>query len=302
MLLGHDVGAGSEVVKLDLPVCRRGIKPVGRNIAAVVIGIRAIGSDDAEHRATKGRARKAVALLDNQPALRGVAKFQRDRLPRLDVRRLRSIVQHIAVLCNRFFCDQRRAGGDAVNEDRAGAVGGKIAVAVPDYRAGAVRYEKLHVGDRRVVGAVDLLNQQGAFRRVAEIKLHDALRLAADIGRLRRGVDHMVAVAGKFLHHIRPSFEASDGKAAVGACEISADDRAARAAGAGQILDLEHGIFDRFAGHAVVLENNERGKGRVLKGDGLALAREDIKLLRGGVFDGVARGRLQLRHLVPAVL
>ena len=149
--------------------------------------------------------------------------------------------------------------------------------------------------------AVDLLNQDAAFRGVAKEKLHNVLLPAGDICRLRRGVDDVAAVAGQLLHDVCTRLQAVHGKAAVGRGLKGADDRAARAACAGQILDREHGVFDRFARGAVVLEHAERGQRRVLKGECLASAGEDVKLLRRVFRERVAGGRCKLRDLVPSV-
>ena len=63
--------------------------------------------------------------------------------------------------------------------------------------------------------AVDLLDQDGALGTVAKMQLHHILLLAGDVGSLRRGVDHVAAVAGKFFHHVGARLEPGDGEGAI---------------------------------------------------------------------------------------
>ena len=242
--LGHDVGAGVELRQDDLPVGVGLVKVVAARQSLIVGDKFAACRGDLKLGSGQRCFRNAVILLDDQSAFWSVAELQRDRLPRLDVRRLRGVVQHIAVLCAGFLCDQRRAGGDAVNKNRSGAVGHIVAVGISQHRTAGVGDKKANVRQGDAGHAVDLLDQQGAGGRVAKVELHNVLFLSADIGGLRGGVDDVSAVAGQFLHNVGPCLEARDGKAAVGAGEVGADDRAARAAGAGEVLDLEHGVFD----------------------------------------------------------
>ena len=89
-------------------------------------------------------------------------------------------------------------------------------------------------------------------------------------------------------------------KAAVCRSLIGADDRAARARGAGEVLHLKDGIRHRFSGDGIILPHHQRRQRDIFKGQCLAGAGLDIDLLCG-FLDGVARGRLQLRHFVPAI-
>ena len=109
----------------------------------------------------------------------------------------------------------------------------------------------------------------------------------------------MAAVAGQFLHNVGAFGQAGDSKAAVGGSLISANDGAARTAGAGQILDLEHRAFHGFTGYTIKLPNYQSGQRNVLKGQHLSGAGLDVDLL-GSLLDGVAGDALQFRHLVPA--
>ena len=114
--------------------------------------------------------------------------------------------------------------------------------------------------------AVDLLDEQTALGRIAKIELHHILLLAADIGRLRCGVDHMAAVAGEFFDDISAFFQPRHGEAAIGGSLVGADDRTACAGGAGQILHLKHSALHRCVRHAVVLPHHQCGEGNIFKG------------------------------------
>ena len=110
----------------------------------------------------------------------------------------------------------------------------------------------------------------------------------------------MAAVTGKLLHNIGAFFQTRHGEAAVGGSLVGADDRATRPAGAAEVLHLEHGVAHRFASDGIVLPDNECRQRDILKGQHFGSAGLDIDLLRG-LLDGVPRGRLLLRYLVPAV-
>ena len=150
--------------------------------------------------------------------------------------------------------------------------------------------------------AVDLLHGQTTLGGIAEIKLDNILILAADIGGLRCGINDMVAVTGQLLDNIGANLQAGNGKGAVDAGFIGADDSAAGARTASEVLDLEDGVGDGLAGHAIVLIDHQSGKRDVLKGDALTGPSFDIDLLRGGLLHGVAGSGLGLGDLVPAVL
>ena len=148
--------------------------------------------------------------------------------------------------------------------------------------------------------AVDLLYQQRTLGTVAKIELHHILLLAADVDRLRCGVDDMAAVTGKLLDDVSAFLQPRHGEAAIGGSLVGADDRTACAGGSGQILHLKHSALHRYTCHAIVLPHDEGRKRNVLKGQHFGSAGLDIDLLRG-LLDGIACGRLQLRHLVPAI-
>ena len=148
--------------------------------------------------------------------------------------------------------------------------------------------------------AVDLLDEQAALGTVAKIELHHILLLAADVCRLRCRVDDMAAVAGKLLDDISAFLQPRHGEAAIGGSLVGADDRTACAGGAAEVFHLKYGVADCFAGDAVVLPHHQRREGNIFKGQCLGSAGLDVDLLRS-LFDGVPRGRLLLRYLIPAV-
>ena len=63
---------------------------------------------------------------------------------------------------------------------------------------------------------------------------------------------------------------------------------------------MEHGVAHRFAGDGIILPHHQRRQWDILKGQHFGSAGLDVDLLRG-LLDGVPRGRLLLRYLVPAV-
>ena len=89
--------------------------------------------------------------------------------------------------------------------------------------------------------------------------------LAGDVGRLGGGVHDMIAVAGQLLHGVSAGLQAVDGEAASGAGLIGADDCAACTGGAGHVLYLENGPFDRLASDAVIFPDHECRERRILE-------------------------------------
>ena len=218
----------------------------------------------------------------------------------LDGRGLRGVVQQIAVPCAGFLYHQRCAGDDVCNRESTCAVRHIFAVGVTHHRSVRSRHHKLNIGKGLMGHAVDLLHQQTALGTVAKIELHHILLLAADVDRLRCGVDDMAAVTGKLFDDISAFFQPRHGEAAIGGSLVGADDRTACAGGAAEVFHLKYGVADCFAGDTVVLPHHQRREGNIFKGQCLGSAGLDVDLLRG-LLDSVPRGRLQLRHLVPAV-
>ena len=193
------------------------------------------------------------------------------------------------------------AGFQAVDEDFTVFIRAVDAVAGADHAAIGVSYLEFRILEGHAgVNRAYLPDQQTALGGVAEVELHHILLIAADVGGLRGGVDDMAAVAGKLLHNVGAFPQSGDGETAIGGGLIGADDGAARAGGAGEVLHLEHSTLYRFSGDGIILPHHQRRQRDIFKGQGLAGAGLDIDPL-GSFFDGVSGGRLQLRHLVPAI-
>ena len=261
----------------------------------------AVGIGDLEQHTLQGCFLiRTGQLIDDERTLRLIAELQRHRLASLDGCGLRCIVQKIAVPCAGFLHHQRRAGIDAADGKAACAVCHIFAVGIAHHRSVCGRHHKFHIRKGLMGCAVDLLHQQVPLGRISKIELHHILLLAADVGGLGCGVNDMAAVTGKLLHNIGAFFQTRHGEAAVGGSLVGADDRATRPAGAAEVLHLEHGVAHRFAGDRIILPHHQRRQGDIFKGQYFGSAGLDIDLLRG-LLDGVPRGRLLLRYLVPAV-
>ena len=75
-----------------------------------------------------------------------------------------------------------------------------------------------------------------------------------------------------------------------------------RTRGAAKVADSKPCTLQRLTALAVHLADDDCGKGRVLKGQHLALATGDEAFLRGRLLDGIPGRRFQFRYLVPAIL
>ena len=296
----YHIGIGSQPGENDFTGFIGVIESVGADLSLSVRDKLAGGSSDGKSHAFQCLAGHSVLLYNDERAFRRVAELQRHRLARFDGGRLRRIVQYIAALGAGFFYHQRCAGVDIADCEAACAVRHEFAVGVAHHRSVRSGHKKFYIGERRVCRAVDLLDEQAALGAVAEIELHHILLLAADIRRLRCGVDHMAAVTGKLLDDVSTFFQPRHGKAAIGGSLVGADDCAARPAGAAEVFHLKYGVAHRFAGDGIILPHHQRRQWDILKGQHFGSAGLDIDLL-GGFFDGIARGRLLLRYLVPAV-
>ena len=81
-----------------------------------------------------------------------------------------------------------------------------------------------------------------------------------------------------------------------------ANHSAACTGGAAEVADSKPCTLQRLTALAVHLADDDCGKGRVLKGQHLALATGDEAFLRGRLLDGVPGRRFQFSYLVPAIL
>ena len=296
--LRYDNRSG-DAAENDLAVFVRSVQALAGKCA--IVHEAAIGIGDLEQHTLQGCFLiRTGQLIDNKGALRLIAELQRHGLTSLDGCGLRCIVQQIAVPCAGFLYHQRCAGDDVCNRESTCAVRHIFAVGVTHHRSVRSRHHKFHIRKGIMGRAVDLLHQQTALGTVAEIELHHILLLAADVDRLRCGVDDMAAVTGKLLDDISAFFQPRHGEAAIGGSLVGADDRTACAGGAAEVFHLEYGVADCFAGDAIILPHDEGRKRNIFKGQHFTGAGLDVDLLRG-LLDGVPCGRLLLRHLVPAV-
>ena len=296
--LRYDNRSG-DAAENDLAVFVRSVQALAGKCA--IVHEAAVGIGDLEQHALQGCFLiRTGQLIDDERTLRLIAELQRHGLASLDGCGLRRVVQQIAVPCAGFLHHQRRAGIDAADGKAACAVCHIFAVGIVHHRSVCGRHHKFHIRKGLVGHAVDLLHQQVPLGRISKIELHHILLLAADVDRLRCGVDHMAAVTGEFFDDISAFFQPRHGEAAIGGSLVGADDCAACAGGAGQILHLKHSSLHRCTCHAIILPHDEGRERNVFKGQHLTGAGLDVDLLRG-LFDGVSRGRLLLRYLVPAV-
>ena len=296
--LRYDNRSG-DAAENDLAVFVRSVQALAGKCA--IVHEAAIGIGNLEQHTLQGCFLiRTGQLIDNKGALRLIAELQRHGLTCLDGRGLRGIVQQIAVPCVGFLHHQRCAGSDVRNRESTCAVCHIFAVGIAHHAAVRSRHHKFHIRKGLMGHAVDLLHQQVPLGTVAKIELHHILLLAADVRCLRRSVDDMAAVTGEFFDDISAFFQPRHGEAAVGGSLVGADDCAASAGGAAEVFHLKYGVADCFAGDAVVLPHDEGRKRNIFKGQHFTGAGLDVDLLRG-LLDGVPRGRLLLRYLVPAV-
>ena len=302
-----DIGPGLQVGDVDLAVGVGGKDTVLRQRAiadnAVQAHLTASGCGQAELSAGEGLTRHAVALLDDELALGLVGKGQGDRFASLDDDGLGLGVDDKAVRSLRFRDDYALAGLQVVDEDFTIGVRGVDAVALPDEGAVGVRHFELSARQRHAgVDGADLLDEQVAVRGVVEFHGDDVLVLAGDVHRLGGGDDVVAVGRLDFLYDVGASLKLGPDDGAVGAGGLLADDCAAGAAGAAQVAQLEGTAGDGVAVHAVLLEDDDGGQRRVLKGEGLHIVARQVDALGRGVLDLVAVRGLKLRDLIPAGL
>ena len=296
----YHIGVGSQPGENDFSVLIGVIEAVGADLSLGIRSEPAGGSGNGKSHAFQRLAGHSILFYNDERAFRRVAELQRHGLARPDGGRLRRIVQYIAALGAGFFYHQRCAGVDIADCEAACAVCHIFAVGIAHHRSVRSRHHKLNIRKGLMGRAVDLLDEQAALGTVAKIELHHILLLAADVCRLRCRVDDMAAVTGKLLDDISAFLQPRHGEAAIGGSLVGADDRTACAGGSGQILHLKHSALHRCARHAIILPHDEGRKRNVFKGQHFTGAGLDIDLLRG-LLDGVPRGRLQLRYVIPAV-
>ena len=195
----------------------------------------------------------AREFVDNELSCGLIAELQGHRLSGLNLGGLRRVVQKEPIFCPGFFDYECGARVDALNEDGPRGIGHEVAVAVAHHGPVALSHKELNIRNRGIVGTGHLFDKQRALGAVAKIDLNNLLILAGEIDRLRRGVDHMGAVAGELFYNVSAGLAARDGERAVHRSSVSADDRAAGAGGvAGEIPDLEHSPLNSGPGLTVI--------------------------------------------------
>ena len=299
------ISTGQQIGQLDLAV------GVGGEDAVLRCGCRADHAIQPDFTASRrGNAELStrqrfagggIHLGDDQCALGLVLEGQAHCLSGQDADGLGLGVDGEAAGRTGFRHNNAFAGFQAVDEDFTVFIRAVDAVAGADHAAIGVSYLEFRILEGHAgVNRAYLPDQQTALGGVAEVELHHILLLAADVGGLRGGVDDMAAVAGKLLHNVGAFPQSGDGEAAICRSLIGADDCAARARGAGEVFHLKDGVRHRFSGDGIILPHHQRRQRDIFKGQGFAGAGLNIDLL-GGFFDGIARGRLQLRYFVPAI-
>ena len=136
---------------------------------------------------------------------------------------------------------------------------------------------------------------------VGKLYCHHILLLTGEIDGLRRVVDLIACGSLGFLHDIGSGFQSGDNDSAVDRGGVFSDDRTAGARGPAQITHTELRALQHGSAVRVHLFDDERRKRRVLKGQRLTGACLNETVLRGRVFDGVARCRFHFGHTIPAV-
>ena len=231
-----------------------------------------------------------------------IAELQRHHGIALDLNALRGIVQNVAVFCPHLTGDDSHAGSQAVNADGARTVGHILSVGRADHAAIRVGHKELDIGDGCTGHGVLFDNEQRTHFIVAKSHGNDVLILAGEIDRFRGVGDHIPVRRGDLLADVSACLEAGHNNGSIARSAVLTDDRATRTGGAAKVADSKPCTFQRLATFAVHLADDDGRKGRIFKGQHLALATGNEALLRGWLFDGVAVRRFQLRYLVPAIL
>ena len=289
-------GAGSDVRNGESACAVRHIFAVG---VADEIAVRI---RDKELHIGDGSVRHSVYLFHQNAAPGLVAELQRHHGIAFDFDALRRIVQDVAILGTHFFCDDRHAGGQAINADGARAIGHIFAVGVADHAAIRIGDEELHIGNGGAGHGVLFYDQEGTHLIVAKGHGNDVLILAGEIDRFRGVGDHIPVRSRNFLADVSACFEAGHNNGAIARSAVLTDDRAACTGGAAEVADSKPCTFQRLTALAVHLADDDGGKRRVLKGQDFALTTGNEAFLRGRLLDGIPGRRFQFRYFVPAIL
>ena len=295
-LLNNECCAGSNV-RNGKSTCA-----VRHELAVGVADEIAVGIRDKELRVRDGSVRHSVHLFHQNAALGLVAELQRHHGIALDLDALRGIVEDVAILGTHFFCDDRHAGCQAVNTDSTCAVGHVAAIRRTDHTSVRVGHKELHIGNGNAGHGVLFDDEEGTHLIIAEGHGDHVLILAGEINGFRGVGDHIPIRRGDLLADISACLEAGCNDGAIAGCFVLANHSATRTGGAAKVTDSKPCTFQRLTALTVHLADDDGGKGRIFKGQHLALATGDEAFLRGRLLDGVPGRRLQFRHLVPAIL
>ena len=133
----------------DLPLPVGVIEAIGGELAVFVRDIGPIRIGDFElHPLQRLMGAGAAPLDDDQIAGGGVAELQAHRLSAADQGVLGAVIQQVAGLGPDFPRHHRGAGGEALHQDLARAVGHIAAVVGTNEVAGAVCQQELYIGER----------------------------------------------------------------------------------------------------------------------------------------------------------
>ena len=135
---------------------------LGGNLAAVHVHVAAVGVGDLEFHTGQRLLRYSVDLVDDQATGLLVPESEGLSLTLLDDNALGHPVKNIAIQSLGFLHGDRGSGREAGDGNAAILIGGDVAVVGADHRAGAVRHQEFHAGQRSVRSAVNvLLDGQG---------------------------------------------------------------------------------------------------------------------------------------------
>ena len=287
----------------DLTVFVRPIDPVGRQLATFIRHIAAIGVSHTELNACQRLASNTVQFHNAQAAERLIAELHRHDLVGAHFDGLWRVVQDIAGFCTHFLDDQCSVGIKAIDQNGADAIGYILTVSVAHDGAVGLCDHEFHIGQRLAGNCINLFNQDTTLGLIPEGDGDDILFVATQIYRLNIVFAQHIAVwCGDLLNDIGASLQTCEDESAVGRSLTLSDDCASSTGGAAKEPHAEPCTLKRITGAGVYLLDDDGAQGGVLKSDDLAAPRFHIDLLGSGIFDGIARSRLQLGDGVPAVI
>ena len=231
-----------------------------------------------------------------------IAELQRHDRVALDFDALRGIVEDIAILGTHLFYNDRHARSQAINANGTGAVGHILTIGSTDDTSVRVGHKELDIGDGCAGHGVLFNDEKRPHLIVAESNGDDILILTGKIDRLRGVGDDIPIRSRDLLADVSACLEASYDNSTITRGTVLTDDCPARARSTTEITDTEPCTLQRLACLTIHLANDDGRKGRILKSQDFALTAGNKTFLRGRLLDRVAWRRLQLRHLVPAVL